>query len=622
MVKQMTKKIFLVLIFSVFLIVPQRVWAADNFSTSYDVTYQVSESGKTQALFKIDLTNKNDQYYASSYKIRTGLDDIEDVNAYDTDGKLQTNINNTNEGKEIEIVFNKKVVGIGNVLSFNLNFETNNIAYKQGSIWEVNIPGISNQNDFSDFNAHVTVPQSFGDPEYIKPEVNLAGLNFTKEQLGKSGISIAFGKEQVYDFALTYHLDNNRISPVKTEIALPPSTNYQDVFIESISPKPSNVVLDEDGNWLAQYSLLPTKKMDIVVRGKAALFLRPKKEILAPEKYKTYLKEEKYWELTDDIKKLANTLKTPAAIYKYVAKTLKYDLSRVSSSKPRLGAKSVLNNPSSAVCLEFTDLFIALARAAGIPAREIDGYAYTQNNKQRPLSLIKDILHAWPEYYDKDLQTWIMVDPTWGNTTKGVDYFNILDFDHLAFVIRGKDSSYPIPAGGYKIASSQDSKDVFVEFAKNFEEKNPTLEVITNIPDATLSFLPIQGEIILKNKSQTVYPQSNLIIESDFLSPALLRINVNQIPPYGYLKIPVSFDKTPFLTNKTALVKITMNQSSFSKAIKISPFIINQRTIVLGGILLASLIAISIFIITRRAGYLPFFRKRQPDPLRWEGQKP
>ena len=113
-----------------------------------------------------------------------------------------------------------------------------------------------------------------------------------------------------------------------------------------------------------------------------------------------------------------------------------------------MGALSALNNPTSAVCLEFTDLFVALSRAAGIPAREIDGYAYTNNAHDRPLSLTEDVLHAWPEYYDFDKKAWIMVDPTWGNTTGGIDYFNALDFDHIAFVIKGENSGYPIPAGG------------------------------------------------------------------------------------------------------------------------------------------------------------------------------
>jgi len=51
-----------------------------------------------------------------------------------------------------------------------------------------------------------------------------------------------------------------------------------------------------------------------------------------------------------------------------------------------------------------------------------------------------------------------MVDPTWGNTTGGVDYFNTFDFDHLAFVVKGISSTYPVPAGGYKLTGDENKK--------------------------------------------------------------------------------------------------------------------------------------------------------------------
>jgi len=55
-----------------------------------------------------------------------------------------------------------------------------------------------------------------------------------------------------------------------------------------------------------------------------------------------------------------------------------------------------------------------------------------------------------------------MIDPTWGSTTSGIDYFKNLDLDHIAFVIKGSESEYPIPAGGYKFENA--SKDVNVRF--------------------------------------------------------------------------------------------------------------------------------------------------------------
>ena len=137
----------------------------------------------------------------------------------------------------------------------------------------------------------------------------------------------------------------------------------------------------------------------------------------------------------------AKNLKTAKGIYDFVSTKLKYDYERVKPNVERLGAVNALNNPNSAICMEFTDLFIALARAAGIPAREVNGFAYTENPKIQPLSLVNDVLHAWPEYYDYEKGVWIPVDPTWASTTGGVDYFNKLDLRHFTFVMHGKSST-------------------------------------------------------------------------------------------------------------------------------------------------------------------------------------
>src|SRR3989338_1699172 len=410
--------VFLVLLLVFFLFFPNSSFSASNFSTDYDIRYTIFENQNTHVEINITLTNQTSVYYASSYKIRVGFEQIENIKAFDPDGNILGNVSKDNEEQTIEVNFNKRVTGIGNKLNFNISFDTKEVAQKLGNIWEVNIPGFSTQPDYSTLNVQVTVPQSFGKASYIKPQIkNLPQkgdtYTFTKEELEKSGISMAFGDSQIYKFNLTYHLQNKNLFPIRTEIALPPNTNYQDVQIENIDPRPTNVRVDNDGNWLAEYSLPPGKKMDVEAKGKIKISLSPKKEPKTDNELSKYLKPKNYWEADNDkIKKLAQSLKTPRAIYDYVSDYLKYDYSRVSSNKPRLGALNLIDDPSSAVCLEFTDLFIALSRAAGIPAREIDGYAYTQDSKKRPLSLIKDILHAWPQYYDKDLKTWVMVDPT------------------------------------------------------------------------------------------------------------------------------------------------------------------------------------------------------------------
>lgn len=613
-------KLFIVFFF-LLLTLPLKSHASENFATSYEVTYTVSENGSTHASYDISLTNKDSQYYVASYKVNVGFSRIENVTAKDGSGSIAPEVNKSATGYTVGVVFNDEVVGINNTLFFNISFDTPDVVQKQGSIWEVNIPGVFDQNAFTSFNVHVRVPQKLGTPTFVKPESAGLKLDFSKEQLGKSGISLGFGDKQSYAFSLDYHLKNENLFPIRTEIALPPQTNYQDVSIEDISPPPLDVTVDSDGNWLAQYSLLPSKKIDVTVSGKVKLYLYPKKEPLSEIQLSKYLKQRKYWETTDEMKKLAKELKTPRAIYNYVVNKLTYDFSRVTSSKGRVGAKGVFDDPSSAVCLEFTDLFVALSRAAGIPARELNGFAYTQNTRQRPLALVQDILHAWPEYYDYNRQTWIMVDPTWGNTTGGVNYFDTLDFDHFTFVIKGEQSDYPIPAGGYKLPGDEEKKDVSVAFTKDFSFEAAEVDLLVDLPKTVIAGFPVKGSVTVFNKSKTPYPSDMVVVRNDKLMPKENKKAVTLIPPYGKREIPVLFEKTPILTNTTIIATIRFSDSLIPQQIRILPVYLTVWGLGGGVVILGTTITI-LSIIARKTRRIPILRQEGQASVRGQGKKP
>ena len=609
----MKRHFFYLLCFLLFFLLPKLnfVFAASNFFTDYNAEYNILETGITNVTYNVTLTNQTSQYYASLYSINVGFKNIADVIAKDSTGVIKSRVVEDGDGNRIELVFGKKVVGVNQKRIFSVSFSTPDIAQKSGRIWDINIPGLSRQNEFRAFNVNVSVPKTLGSPSYIKPNIrtfNEGVFSFTKEELGESGISISFGKEEIYEFDLTYHLENTNLFPIKTEIALPPTTNYQDIVIDDIDPKPLNVIEDQDGNWLGSYILSPTKQLVIKVTGKARISLHPKKQKMSKEKLSLYLKERPFWETSSKkVKELAAKLKTPYDIYSYVVKTLKYDFSRVSKGLPRLGAGRALDNPDSAVCLEFTDLFIALARAAGIPAREINGFAYTQNSKERPLSLVQDILHSWPQYYDYDIESWVMVDPTWGNTTGGVDYFYTLDFNHLAFVIKGANENYPIPAGGYK-NQNEKTKDVNVKFAENFSNAKEALSISDNFETDHSSFMNVAGNMLIHNIGNVLSNPQTIKVSTSSLIPAKQEIKFGSIPPFGYLTIPVALERVSALTNKAVDITISINEDAITKSIRISPLAINKR-IIIGGILFVIILTLTT-IIVNKTRYLPFFRKR------------
>ena len=573
-------------------------FAADKITSSVEMQYNVLESGITHVAATITLTNTTDNYYVTSYTVDVGFPSISNVSASDPIGPVQPVIKPVSLGQEIKLPLNDIVAGKGKSVVLLLSFDTPDVASRNGSIWEVNIPGLANQTQFKDFTVDVQIPPVFGNPTFVKPATPNNSLHFTKDMLNSSGISLAFGKSQTYNYQLTYRIQNPGAYPTTTSIALPMTTNYQNVSLQSLSPKPENVVIDPDGNWLAQYNLQPAQQISITAAGLITVSLTPKKEVLDNSLRKTYLQQQQYWQVNDAaIQTLAHSLQTPEAIYQYVVNHLTYDFNRIQSDQVRIGALGVLQHPQSAVCLEFTDLFIALARAAGIPAREVDGFAYTQNTISRPLLASKDVLHAWPEYYDDGQKTWVMVDPTWGNTTGGVDYFQQLDFDHVAFVVRGVSSTSPIPAGGYKLPATENEKDVAVNVSQETITDQPILSMSFRMPENIMSGLPISGSVQLSNAGAVLFPTEPMQVVAKLLTPHLQFVDSPQIPPYGRVTKAISFNRTPFLTNLRDTITITLSGKSVTAHVSIVP--VTKQFLLIGGIIIVVSIALIWLIATR-----------------------
>lgn len=605
--------LFLTAVFAIFL--SQQAMAQEaQFAISVASEYLIEEDGNTNVTQEISITNRTEFYYTPTYTVTVGFDDIENIVAYNADGSIPTTIEGKGGEKSIKLTFPKRYAGLNQTNKFTLKFSTKDIAKKQGSIWEVMVPGIDKPDKFVSYNTQISVPESFGKASILKPAKEIGPSNIislTKEEVGEAGIYVLYGERQYYSYQLTYNISNPNLFPVRTEIALPPKTNYQNVYISQFSESPENVTKDFDGNWIAEYRLLPQQKKQIKVTGYIELFSEPQQEELTSRQLKEYTSYKKYWEASDpSVKREAATLETPRQIYDYVVKKLSYNYSKIATENLRLGGKGALQNPSNSVCLEFADLFVALARSKGIPARLVEGYAYTQNTKLRPLSLVNDVLHAWPEYYDFDSKKWIMVDPTWGNTTNGMDYYESLDFSHVAFVIKGLDSEYPIPAGGYKF--NQDSKDVDVKFASASEVKNSAkLKIEDNFPAFSFPRFSIRGDIIVTNTGNIPLSGLKAIVATS--KGTKKEFEIDFIPPGGKKTITTAFSDTPFLTNEPYVITIQIGENVHTKTVRISFIPDIQWILIIGGILGGSAI---IAAVTFHTGSVLVQRRKRKNSLR------
>lgn len=584
-------------------------FAQQEFTVSYNTVYTLKPDGAAAVTQEITLANNFSTIYATSYSLILEGKTPEDIQAFQDKDSLPVEIKKEDDRTQVTVAFPNSVVGKGKSRTFSISYNMPRTAIQNGQVWDVTIPKLASPETIDGYKLALEVPQFFGNAAYISPEPRAKTIedgfqrfSFDKDDLVKTGIVAAFGESQIFSFKLAYHLQNPHQGAGETEIALPPDTAFQRVYYEELEPKPLKVRTDRDGNWLALYRLQTGEKIDVLLRGKVQIFASPQDFYpkVFPEEDGYYLSEAQYWQVQDpEIQRIAKTLRTPRAIYDFVTAKLSYDYSRVREDVERLGARKILENPERAICMEFTDLFVALARAAGIPAREVNGFAYTENPEIQPLSLVADVLHAWPEYWDEERKVWKPVDPTWGNTTGGVDFFDKFDMSHITFAIHGQDVNSPLPAGSYKSGDNPE-KDVQVEFGQ-LPLNRDSLPVIT--ADFKTPFFPFaSGTLLVKiqNPGPTALYNLPVSVETgdvklggegnqtlDFLAPLNAKVISLSVKPELFssksAKIFMAAGETSFVYNiELEKIKIVLLSAIFAVllAVVVSLLILNPAKII------------------------------------------
>lgn len=202
-------------------------------------------------------------------------------------------------------------------------------------------------------------------------------------------------------------VSGGRIISLELNSTIPQPAPYQSVDTEHAT------VIDAEGNYLAQikaqnpespYSYEIFSKVTTTSRGTYSL---PESYTIPPEA-QMYLQPAKGMQSGDpQIRELARSItanstsswEAVSRLAIWVHNYVEYDESQVGLSRDALW---VLENKRG-VCVEYTTLFMALAKSVGIPVRYVAGYTYSGKYGGW-------LGHAWAEAY---IGKWVPVDPTW-----------------------------------------------------------------------------------------------------------------------------------------------------------------------------------------------------------------
>jgi len=551
------------------LLITRSVFAIENFRTDYTVDYFLSEKDNniaSRVSYKIKITNLTSDLVIKNFSILFPKSfQIGNIKAADDFKSIIPVVSDADGKNTISVALTDPIAGLNSENNIYLDFLQQNLFKVNGNVWEVILPTVENKEGEGDYTIIVHLPPNSGKQISIaKPKPDHITLNeITWKNPINRTIYAVFGKQQNYALQLRYHLTNPNLNRVYTDVSFPPDTLYQKVFVNSIRPEPAITSMDEDGNYIGRYFLNPKEEKTILFDGGVIVSSEPREDMKGPirtlfkAQQKYLLAPSTHWNLSEN--SIPKNISTIPDIYRYAVDTLTYNYGRLNTTITRLGAQQALQYPDQAVCTEYSDVMISIAREKGLYTREIQGYGFSNDQELRPLSVNADILHSWPEYYDDTKQLWIQTDPTWEDTS-GIDYFNSFDLNHVVFAIHGKKSDYPYPAGSYKTQDS--TKDINITPTAQFFSESKSVSFETNplqIPN--LNTNSYQLKVTIRNTGNTFLWNFPVSAEADKLTLSPATQIVNALAPMERKEL--TFDYIP--KSQLGDIKTTLKLSSDSK---------------------------------------------------------
>ena len=273
-------------------------------------------------------------------------------------------------------------------------------------------------------------------------------------------VKLLLGEGVVYTYAIDRNFVNTGDEMILSEIILPVNNSKQHILIEKIEPFPDKTYKDIDGNYILQYSIAPKSNMDVNITG---YLLMKKSPYPFPLSYS--IEKNSLWKISDnslirninrylqeyeleitdtflDIEELKDGKDKEVvykAIYQYVIENLKPNTLTLGSltGSERISGQEVLLKQAPSTSEAYADAIISIYRYYNIPSRMVIGYISNISNYHPD-----GIYHYWAEYFDKEKNDWIPVDPfleDYSNTT----LWNRDMHDHISLIYRYSNPNTP-----------------------------------------------------------------------------------------------------------------------------------------------------------------------------------
>lgn len=511
---------------------PNEIYITENRKITNNSQNRLISSDNTETFQIIVLGENTDQLSPSFLSAKSFIDD-----------KLVQNTKGSSgiDTLELNIPYNG-AINIGQSKQFRIEYTNTGLTKRTGALLDIYAPGFSEsylfENNSTSYTYKTTlkINKSLGEIGFVVPSPvketdngEFIVYEISQESLVGSKIWIQIGKTQYYKFNIKQEVvasdTINKGYSNEYHLVIPRSIveaeTTQNVYYKSFDPLPKQIVEDVDGNLIATFKIPSHENKTILINGYAIV---DKINVQAtPENsgtisdidstiFSQYLQPAEFWEVDNpEIINKAIELKAEEtniysiieSNYSHIVDTIDYSDIKRFGINDRQGALKTLQG-GAAVCMEYSDLFLALARAQGIPARAAFGYGYDARIGEN-----QQDAHQWVQVYLPGLKEWLSVDVTWGESGPSLIGG---DLNHFYTHIASLDPDSP-PS----VQRTSYGKQVDLE-APQFE-----IEAIETMVEST--------ELLTHEELLTLYPKIDKNRLELIIDELTLRIQTANIPP-------------------------------------------------------------------------------------------
>lgn len=507
-------------------IFPQTAQAKLKATSEYNVSVTINEKGRVWVEYKIHLINQSDNFFIRDYSLIFEHKDLTGLKVTENGNPISFEKEFLDDKVRVKAKLRNELVQKGSATNISFLYETRQIFLKEGLLWKLYIPAIKTEEDMLNAYVRVEIPEVYGElsdgyfkDKSIKKQEGKNIITF-RQQDRYDGLLLLLGTSQQYEFTYLYTIENLEDKDQTYTITLPPDTKDQTVFYLTAQPQPEQTIIARDDNVMVKYILKPGEKKEIKVAGFTRYSLPTNYTELQINR-DIYLQEGEIWDYSSEssqkalesiVKDTYSTYEKARFIYDFVISSISHSFE---NDDGRLPISKILSTQGDVYsCLHYSDLFVGLARGAGVPARTVVGYTTSQEKT--------DVLHYWGEFYDDQRKNWIAVDPCFEDSF-GFNEFDQIDLNRIIvgyWENTAKEIHFLMPYESYQKDHPESIK--ISASSQSYLENQQFAYVDTSVGTPNFFKKNIPLNISVSNQSQSIFSLKKVFIDEDEISAYLV----------------------------------------------------------------------------------------------------